>query len=54
MKRRWIKKGIVMLVGVLGTWPIIAGIREEGERWREEEWSMEEKESRRFRTIQTI
>ena len=43
-----------MLVGVLGTWPVIAGIGEEGEQWREEEWSMEEEELRIFRTIQTI
>jgi len=40
-----------MLVGVLGTWPIIVEIREERERWREEEWSIKEEESRRFRTI---
>jgi len=54
MQWRWIKEGIAMLVGVLDTWPIIAGIGEEGEQWREEEWSIEEEESRRFRTIQTI
>ena len=54
MQWRWIKEGIAMLVGVLGTWPVIAGIGEEGEQWREEEWSMEEEELRIFRTIQTI
>jgi len=51
MQWKWIKEGIAMLVGVLGIWPIIAGIKEEREQWREEEWSIEEEESRRFRTI---
>ena len=31
MQWRWIKGGIAMLVGVLGTWPVIAGIGEESE-----------------------
>ena len=29
-----------MLVGVLGTWTIIARTREEEERWKREEWNM--------------
>ena len=43
-----------MLVGVLGTWPAIAGIEEEGGRWKEEEWSIVEEELRRSLTTQTI
>ena len=31
MQWRWIEEGITMLVGVLGIWPIIAGIEEERE-----------------------
>jgi len=27
----WIEEGIVMLVGILGIWPIIAGIEREEE-----------------------
>ena len=34
---RWIVEGIVMLVVVLATWPIIAEIEEEGEQWKKEE-----------------
>jgi len=37
-----------MPVGDLGIWPIIAEIEEEEEQWREEKWSIEEEESRRF------
>jgi len=37
-----------MLVRVLGTWPAIAGIGEEGGRWREEGWIIAEDKSRRF------
>ena len=32
MQWRWIGEGIAMLVGVLGTWPVIAGIGEEREQ----------------------
>ena len=39
--------------GVLGTWPIIAGIRE-AEWLRGEGWNMEEEESREILNIQTI
>jgi len=42
-----------MLVGVLGIWPIIAGIRE-AEWLRGEGWNMEEKESRKILNIRTI
>jgi len=35
-----------MLVGVLGIWLIIAGIEEEEEQWRGEEWNMGEECSR--------
>jgi len=31
MQWRWIEKGIVTLVGVLGIWPVIAGIEGEEE-----------------------
>ena len=43
-----------MLVGDLDTWPVIVGIGKEREQWREEEWSMEEKESRRYMNTRTI
>ena len=35
-----------MPVEVLGTWPAIAGIGEEGSQWMEEGWNMEEEGSR--------
>jgi len=28
---KWIKEGIVILAGVLGTWPVIVGIRDREE-----------------------
>jgi len=38
--------GTVMLVGVLGTWSIIAETGEEEERWKEKEWNMEREDLR--------
>ena len=36
-----------MLAGVLGTWPITAGIGDKEEEWQKEgDWNMEEGESR--------
>jgi len=43
-----------MPVEVLGIWPAIAGIGEEGGRWKEEGWNMAEDESRRFWTMRII
>jgi len=43
-----------MLVGVSGTWPIIAETGEEGGQWREGRWNIVEDESRRFSIMQTI
>ena len=41
--------------GVLGTWPAIAEIGNREKEWqRIEGWSIEEEESRRFRTLRTI
>ena len=41
-----------MLVGDLGTWPAIAGIKDREEEWQKiGEWSIEEKESRKSQTI---
>ena len=45
---RWTKGGIVIPVEVLGIWPAIARIGEEGGQWKEEGWNMEEEGSRRF------
>jgi len=42
-----------MLVGVLGIWPVIAGIGV-AEWLRGEGWNMEEKESREILNIRTI
>jgi len=53
MQWRWIEEGIVMLMGVLGIWPVIAGIRE-AEWLRIEGWIMEEEESREILNIQII
>ena len=36
-----------MLVGVLNTWPTIAGIRNSEEEW----WSIGKEKSRRFRIL---
>ena len=47
----WILIGgeIVMLVGVLGTWPITVEIESREEEWRIiGEWSMEKEEMRRL------
>jgi len=44
-----------MLVGGLGIWPAIVGIEDRGEEWqRIGEWSTEEGELRRLRTLGTI
>ena len=43
-----------MLVGVLGTWPVIVGTGEEGGRWKEGGWNMVEEELRRFMITQII
>ena len=44
-----------MLVGALGIWPTIVGIKDRGEEWqRIGEWSMGEGELRRLRTLRTI
>ena len=49
---KWTKKGTVMLVGDLGTWPAIAGIKDREEEWQKiGEWSIEEKESSKSQTI---
>ena len=37
-----------MPVGDSGIWTIIVEIREEEEQWKEEEWSMEGEELKRF------
>ena len=42
-----------MLVGILGTWPVIAEIGE-AEWLRGEGWNMKEEKSRKFLNIQTI
>ena len=47
MQWKWIEEEIVMPVEDSGTWPATVGIEEEGGRWKEGEWSMEEEESRR-------
>ena len=52
--RRWIGDETVMLAGDLGTWPITVEIEEEGDRWIEEGWNMEEEGSRRFSIKGTI
>ena len=54
MQWKWTGEKIAMPVGDLGTWPATVGIGEEGGRWKEEGWSMEEEESRRSMIIQTI
>jgi len=51
---RWIGGEIVMLVGALGTWPVIVETGDEGGRWKEGEWSMEVDELRRLSIYQTI
>ena len=51
---RWIGGEIVMLVGALGTWPVIVETEDEGDQWKEEEWSMEVDELRRLSIYQTI
>ena len=43
-----------MLVGDSGIWPVIAGIGEEGDQWKIEEWIIVEDKLRRFWTIRTI
>ena len=35
-----------MHAGVLGTWPVTAGIEKEEEQWREEEWNTGKEGSR--------
>ena len=42
-----------MLVGILGTWPVIAGIGE-AEWLRGKDWNIKEEESRKILNIQTI
>ena len=55
MRWRWIKEGIVMFVGALGTWPIIVGIGDREEEWqRIGDWNMEREESREFMNNWTI
>jgi len=46
---RWIGDETVILAGVLGTWPVIAGIGDrEGEQQIIGEWNMEGVELRRY------
>ena len=54
MQWRWIEGGTAMPVGVSGTWLGTAGIGEEEDQWREEEWNMVEEGSRRFMIQETI